>query len=100
MRTIAGILILVALTMPASAQWHGGHGWGGHGFHPGGFGGHWDGGSGFLGGIVGGVIGGLLARPEQPQYVPQWPLYCYNYRSFNPQTGYWVGYDGVPRFCQ
>jgi hypothetical protein len=36
-----------------------------------------------------------------PPWTPNWYAYCSSrYRSFNPNTGYFVGYDGVPRFCQ
>lgn len=100
MRTLAGFILLIVLAMPANAQWHG-HGGGYHGgfhggFRPGGFGG---GLGGFFGGLVGGTIGSLL-RPQEVPVAPQWPYYCYRFRSFNPQTGYWIGYDGIPRFCQ
>lgn len=92
-RVTVGVILLLILTVPAQAQW--GH-HGGHGFHPGGHGWGYHGSNGFWGGVVGGLIGGLLTQPRGPE----WPQYCYNYRSFNPQTGYWIGYDGVPRFCQ
>lgn len=36
-----------------------------------------------------------------PPWSPDWYAYCSSrYRSFNPRTGYFMGYDGVPRFCQ
>ena len=78
--------------------------------------------------ILGGVLGGLIladainnpaaARPAPPayyvpQYQPQpvyygprpwsgeWYEYCRaRYRSFDANTGYFVGYDGRYRFCQ
>ena len=45
----------------------------------------------------------------QPSYVyaapapwtPAWYAYCEDrYRSFNPRTGYFVGYDGGHHFCR
>jgi hypothetical protein len=34
-------------------------------------------------------------------WSPEWYDYCSGrYRSFNPRTGTFVGYDGVERFCQ
>lgn len=76
--------------------------------------------------ILGGVLGGLVladamkkpanARPApQPYYAPrpqpvyygpqpwtgEWYEYCRaRYRSFDANTGYFVGYDGRARFCQ
>lgn len=33
-------------------------------------------------------------------WSPQWQRYCaYRYRSFDPGSGTYVGYDGVRRFC-
>lgn len=34
-------------------------------------------------------------------WSPQWYDYCSDrYRSFNPRTGTFTGYDGVTRFCE
>jgi hypothetical protein len=34
-------------------------------------------------------------------WSPEWYDYCSGrYRSFNPRTGTFTGYDGVTRFCQ
>ena len=34
-------------------------------------------------------------------WTPEWYAYCDNrYRSFNAQTGYFLGYDGEYHFCQ
>jgi BA14K-like protein len=34
-------------------------------------------------------------------WSPDWYDYCaQRYRSFNPRTGYFMGYDGQPHFCQ
>ena len=36
-----------------------------------------------------------------PAWTPEWYTYCaQRYRSFNPHTGYFIGYDGLPYFCQ
>jgi hypothetical protein len=36
-----------------------------------------------------------------PPWTPDWYAYCgSHYRSFNPRTGYFMGYDGFPHFCQ
>ena len=36
-----------------------------------------------------------------PPWTPDWYAYCGSrYRSFNPRTGYFVGYDGYPHFCR
>jgi hypothetical protein len=34
-------------------------------------------------------------------WTPDWYAYCEGrYRSFNPQTGYFLGYDGQYHFCR
>ncbi len=58
--------------------------------------------SGFMtgvGGFVGGMIGGMLARPQpQPVYDPV--AYCIQrFRSYNAETGYYLGFDGRYRSC-
>ena len=36
-----------------------------------------------------------------PPWTPDWYAYCASrYRSFDPGTGYFMGYDGFPHFCQ
>ena len=36
-----------------------------------------------------------------PPWTPDWYSYCYSlYRSFNPSTGTFVGYDGYEHFCR
>ncbi len=93
-------VIVIASTVAADAQgrhrghWRGGH----HGFDAG----------GFIGGVIGGAIGGALSRPQY--YPPQGyhstsiysdaVTYCIRrFRSYNPETGIYMGYDGVPRRC-
>ena len=74
--------------------------------------------------ILGGVLGGLVladafsksakAQPAPPAYYPpqpvyygpqpwtgEWYEYCRaRYRSFDANTGYFVGYDGRYYFCR
>jgi hypothetical protein len=123
--TLAALVALSALSLPATAE--AGRGWGGHGhWH----GGHWRGGwggpgywgAGLIGLGVGAAIGALAApvyadpyvdAPPPPAYAPvatgygpapwspEWYDYCaQRYRSFNARTGYFMGYDGQPHFCQ
>ena len=46
------------------------------------------------------------ARPAQPAgslepWTRDWYNWCSNrYRSFNPETGFWRGYDGKTYFCR
>jgi BA14K-like protein len=36
-----------------------------------------------------------------PPWTPEWYTYCaQTYRSFNSHTGYFIGYDSQPYFCQ
>jgi hypothetical protein len=76
-------------------------------------------GAGLVGLGVGAIIGSALAPREvyvvppppppayygpvaygPPAWTPEWYDYCAaRYRSFNPNTGYFVGYDGYPHFC-
>ncbi|HUW74754.1 MAG TPA: BA14K family protein [Methyloceanibacter sp.] len=74
-------------------------------------------GAGLIGFGVGAIVGSALtprdvyvAPPAQPVYragygpapwTPDWYTYCYSrYRSFNPNTGTFVGYDGYEHFCR
>jgi len=47
----------------------------------------------------------VVYQPAQAYYrpdpwSPEWYSYCSErYRSFNPQTGYFLGYDGNYHFC-
>ena len=85
--------------------------------------------AGAFGFAAGAILGSALSQPRyyyepapvyvapryvapayvQPSYVyaapspwtPGWYAYCEDrYRSFNPRTGYFVGYDGGYHFCQ
>ena len=76
-------------------------------------------GAGLLGFGVGAIVGSALTPrevyvappppPAPPTYVgyrpapwtPDWYSYCYSrYRSFNPNTGTFIGYDGYEHFCR
>ncbi|MEW5421573.1 BA14K family protein [Amorphus sp. 3PC139-8] len=60
------------------------------------------------------MIGGTLAAPRGtvqsgapvtrngiPPWTPAWYQYCSNkYKSFNPQTGLYLGYDGKYHYCR
>jgi hypothetical protein len=77
-------------------------------------------GAGLLGFGIGAIVGSALTPREvyvapppppppayyrasygPPPWTEEWYDYCsYRYRSFNPRTGYFMGYDGYPRFCR
>jgi hypothetical protein len=78
-------------------------------------------GAGIFGFAAGALVGSALSRPyyyapaPAPVYVapapavtygyqpwtPAWYSYCdAKYRSFNPRTGYFLGYDGDYHFCR
>lgn len=115
MKTILFILALLVAS-PALADWHPGpHGW--HGDWHQDWGWHHDSGAGagFLGGLIGGAIGSIFAQPPATTVVtptwspppgpqpgtPAWFAYCANkYRTFNPATGTFVGFDGLHHPCQ
>jgi hypothetical protein len=121
----AALVGLTALTIAAPAEagrGHGRGGWGGgHYYHH-----DHDGigalGAGLLGFGVGAIVGSALT-PQQvyvappppppppaayspasygpPPWTPDWYSYCYSlYRSFNPRTGTFIGYDGYEHFCR
>ncbi len=71
--------------------------------------------AGIIGLGAGLIIGNALATPSYaappppppayaPSYrpwTPQWRASCASrYRSFNPSTGYFLGYDGQYHFCR
>ena len=64
--------------------------------------------AGVLGGLaLGAVIAGANAAPPPVAYAPayggggDWLAYCSSkYRSFNPATGLYLGYDGQYHPCQ
>jgi hypothetical protein len=122
MRIVLATLLVLACA-PAHAQHGGWNGRGGGQWHGG-----WqpqqqqDQGGAIIGGIIGGVIGGIFRPQPQPYYPPvvyqppvvyvqppvvyQQPqydavtLYCIQrFRSFNPQTGLFFGFDGQYHTC-
>lgn len=113
----AAFLILQLFMLPVHADprggWNRGHHHGG-GWNRYGYGQRYrsDPGTAFWGGVVGGVLGGLFApKPVVVAPVPEaaglapwtdaWYAYCRGkYRSFNPETGRYLGFDGVLHFCQ
>jgi len=77
--------------------------------------------AGIFGFATGAIVGSALTAPRyyapapQPYYyapkpvyyglpapwTPAWYSYCTSkYRSFNPNTGYFLGYDGRYHFCR
>jgi len=104
---------VLASAAPASAApWGWRHGWG------------WHGGWGWGGAVAGGIIGGALAAATSPLWAPDYynyypgyayapPVTAYNYvapggnvawceaqyRSYNPATGMFLGYDGRYHPC-
>ncbi|MCK9908144.1 BA14K family protein [Microbacteriaceae bacterium K1510] len=109
---IAVFAVAAAATVaaaPAQAQrWHGHGGW--HGGHRGGWG--WGAGAGFA---AGALLGGALAAA--PRYYYSEPGYAYGpgpayvdeddsvaycsqrYRSYDPASGTFLGYDGYRHPC-
>jgi hypothetical protein len=102
-------LALVLVATPTAAQehrWHGGGGNWNHGWH-----GQNDLGTNILGGIIGGAIGSWFIRPDpvviiqpEPEILPwsgQWYAYCTRrYRSFDAQSGTYMGFDQRRHLCE
>ena len=100
--TAAVLMSIGMLSLPSPAKaW--GCGWG-CGWGP-----------GLVGLGVGALVGSALVAPRvyagppvygpaaygPPAWSPAWYTYCaQRYRSFNPHTGYFIGPDGQPYFCQ
>jgi hypothetical protein len=72
-------------------------------------------GDAFAAGLFGFAAGAMLRAPPPPviygpapvyyarpePWTQEWYAYCSSrYRSFNPQTGYFLGFDGNYHFCQ
>ena len=104
---------------PGGYRGHGGRGYRGHGgrYYGHGYGGGNAVAAGIIGLGVGALIGSALTprtvyvAPPPPRYAPvaygpqpwspDWYSYCYSrYRTFNPNTGNFVGYDGYEHFCR
>jgi hypothetical protein len=119
----AALVALTVLTLAAPPAEAGrGRGYSNHGGHRGHGGRGYRGGgnavaAGIIGLGVGAIIGSALTprevyvAPPPPRYAPvaygpqpwspDWYSYCYSrYRSFNPNTGTFVGYDGYEHFCR
>jgi hypothetical protein len=111
-------LAALSLSVPAEAGRGYGHGYGyGRGHSNGNA---W--GAGIVGFGIGAIVGSALTPREvyvtpppppppayyyspaaygPPAWTPDWYTYCaQRFRSFNPHTGYFTGYDGLPYFCQ
>lgn len=72
--------------------------------------------AGVIGFVAGTIAGSALTQAHQPRpvyhaqpvyvgglqpWTPAWYASCsQRYRSFNPQTGYWLHVSGQYRFCQ
>ncbi|WP_246270382.1 BA14K family protein [Hongsoonwoonella zoysiae] len=70
--------------------------------------------AGIIGLAAGAILGSTLSKPQRPEYIgpprpqisyepwtPEWYRYCRaKYRSFNPDTGYYIAYSGQYRFCE
>lgn len=113
---VAGAALLM-VSGPADAQrgrvhagWHGHSGWHGHGWRGRGWGGYrgwgWGAGAGFA---AGALVGSALAAPYYyggpGYYVYDEPGadavgYCMQrFKSYDPQSGTYLGYDGVRHPC-
>ncbi|MEP9365989.1 BA14K family protein [Xanthobacter sp. VNH20] len=103
-----------------NVQWRGGPGWGGPGYGPGwrgprygygygyrncGWGGCNNNGAAVAAGVVGGMMLGAAAASaaNAANSAPppgNWAAYCaQRYRSFDPATGTYLGYDGLRHPC-
>lgn len=122
----AALVGLTLLTLAAPAEAGRGRGYGNHGGH----GGHYrhgyrgGGGNAVAAGIIGLGVGAIIGSALTPRTVyvapppppraryapaaygpqpwsPDWYSYCYSrYRSFNPNSGTFVGYDGYEHLCR
>lgn len=56
--------------------------------------------AGVFGLAAGAIIGGAVANNNQQRYANDYVAYCsQRYRSFNPATGTYTGYDGLQHRC-
>jgi hypothetical protein len=115
----AALVVLTVLTLAVPAEAGRGRGYGRHHHYHGGDG--WNAvGAGLLGFGVGAIVGSALTPREvyvapppprptyytpagygPPPWTPDWYTYCYSrYRSFDPNSGTFVGYDGYEHFCR
>jgi MFS family permease len=101
----------ITVSSPASAQYRHGGGWHGGGWHGGGYrGGYYGGGWGWGGFAAGAALGALLATPYYyrgcPYYYDYGPpsdsavAYCLRrFKSYDPRSGTYLGYDGYRHPC-
>ncbi len=59
-----------------------------------------------VGRVLGGIIGGVIIGATRPRYYEPPPVYTdpvayciQRFRSYDPETGYYLGYDGQYRRC-
>jgi hypothetical protein len=99
---LAGTAALFLAAAPAQARWHHHH----HHWHGGGVG------AGIAGFAAGALIGGALAASQPnyyyapgyvyapaPSYAPSVAWCERHYRSYDPASGTYLGYDGVRHPC-
>jgi hypothetical protein len=120
LKAIAAAALIGAAALTLSAPAEAGHGYGHGRGYGNGYGNAW--GAGLIGFGVGAIVGSALVAPREvyvvppppgpeayygpvsygpPAWTPDWYTYCaQRYRSFNARTGYFMGYDGLPYFCQ
>jgi hypothetical protein len=101
----------ITVSSPASARYRHGGGWHGGGWHGGGYrGGYYGGGWGWGGFAAGAALGALLATPYYyrggPYYYDYGPptdsavAYCLRrFKSYDPRSGTYLGYDGYRHPC-
>ena len=57
--------------------------------------------AGIIGLAAGAIIAGAAAAPPPPARDPAWIDYCFSkYRSFDPASGTYLGFDGMRHYCQ
>ena len=104
------VALAMVLNLGAAQAQHYGGGWHGGGHYYGGYrGGHYGGGWGWGGFAAGAVLGGLLAAPyyygPPPGYYYGPPeedavAYCMQrFKSYDPRSGTYLGYDGYRHPC-
>lgn len=108
-RSLAVIAMVCALVSSAGAQPRHHHGGGKDWDHPRGPSYHDRAVSSFWGGVLGGLIGQAFRPGREGEDVEgdlepwskAWFAYCTDkYRSFDPRTGRYLGYDGDFHFCR
>lgn len=121
MKTLAGIaliFLMLAGSAIAEPRRHQGGGWDKGRSHHGGHYRHYrphyrypDPVTSFWGGVLGGAVGTWWSQANRPQTDPDliemrpwtdpWFRFCTNkYRSFDPETGTYLAYDGNRYFCK